>query len=136
MHALNAGACAIPTARCLRSCTRWRASWSARCAPRPASHPRTSLACHGSTRHSDRAQPHEDCRVTEIRPLAYFWGEDAWSIDRAARDYRAALEAGAGGAMDVWRAPTDDDDGGSESAPTDSAGRRRARVLDEIAQRL
>ena len=71
-----------------------------------------------------------------MRPLAYFSGEDAWSIDRAARDYRAALEAGAGSAMDVWRAPTDDDDGGSESAPTDSAGRRRARVLDEIAQRL
>lgn len=74
--------------------------------------------------------------MTETRPLAYFSGEDFWSIERAARDYRTALEAGAGGAMDIWRAPTDDEDAGSEAAPTDSAGRRRARVLDEIAQRL
>lgn len=74
--------------------------------------------------------------MTDIRPLAYFWGEDAWSIERAARDYRAALEAGAGSAMDVWRAPTGDEDADSEVAPSDSAGRRRARVLDEIAQRL
>ena len=74
--------------------------------------------------------------MTESRPLAHFSGEDAWSIDRAARDYRAALEAGAGSAMDVWRAPTGDEDEGSEAAPGDGAGRRRVRVLDEIAQRL
>jgi DNA polymerase III delta subunit len=74
--------------------------------------------------------------VTEMKSLAYFTGEDAWSIERAARDYRAALEAGAGGAMDVWRAPAGDEDADSEAAPTDRAGGRRARVLDEIAQRL
>lgn len=69
--------------------------------------------------------------------LAYFWGEDAWSIDRATRDYRAALEAGAGQPFDVWRAPSDDDEGGSEgSGASDSAGRKKTRATDEIAQHL
>ena len=75
--------------------------------------------------------------ATAAPPLAYFWGEDAWSIERAARDYRAALEAGAGQPFDVWRAGSDDDDGGADaSAASDGAGRKRARVLDEIGQRL
>jgi DNA polymerase III delta subunit len=66
-------------------------------------------------------------------PLAYFYGEDAWSIDRAARDYRAALEAAAGSQFDVWRAPSDDDDAGAES---DGATRKKTRVLDEVAQHV
>ncbi len=76
--------------------------------------------------------------MTDAPPLAWFWGADAWSIERAARDYRAALEAGAGQPFDIWRAPSDDDDsGGGEVAGTsDGAGRKKARVTDEIAQRL
>jgi len=83
-------------------------------------------------------------RVTDTPALAWFWGEDAWSIERAARDYRAALEAGAGQPFDVWRAPSDDDDGSGDSTggasgasgAGDGAGRKKARVTDEIAQHL
>jgi DNA polymerase III delta subunit len=79
--------------------------------------------------------------MTDAPPLAWFWGEDAWSIERAARDYRAALEAGAGQPFDVWRAPSDDDDGGGAGdggaiGASDGGGRKKARVTDEIAQRL
>ncbi len=75
--------------------------------------------------------------ATAAPPLAYFWGEDAWSIDRAARDYRAALEADAGSVFDVWRAPSDDDDGGGDiGAVSDGGSKKKARVLDEIAQHV
>ena len=79
--------------------------------------------------------------ATAAPPLAWFWGEDAWSIERAARDYRAALEAGAGQPFDVWRAPSDDDDGGGgdgagASGASDGAGRKKTRVTEEICQRL
>jgi DNA polymerase III delta subunit len=73
-------------------------------------------------------------------PLAYFWGEDAWSIERAARDYRAALEQSAGQPFDVWRAPSDDDDSGGDgaggAAETGRAANKKTRALDEIAQHL
>ena len=69
-------------------------------------------------------------------PLALFYGEDAWSIDRAARDYRAALEAAAGSQFDVWRAPSDDDDSASEGGVSDGATKKKTRVLDEIAQHV
>jgi DNA polymerase III delta subunit len=78
--------------------------------------------------------------LTDAPPLAFFWGEDAWSIDRAARDYRAALEAGAGQPFDAWRAPSDDDESGGDSggtaSPGDGAGRKKTRALDDIAQHL
>ncbi|MEP7379428.1 MAG: hypothetical protein ABI725_07710, partial [Chloroflexota bacterium] len=69
--------------------------------------------------------------MTSPAPLAYFSGEDAWSIDRAARDYRAALEQAAGSQFDVWRAPSDDDDAGDGGA-SDGATKKKTRVLDEI----
>jgi DNA polymerase III delta subunit len=75
--------------------------------------------------------------AAQTPPLAYFWGEDAWSIERAARDYRAALEAGAGQPFDVWRAGSDDEDAATDvAAASDGAGRKRTRVLDEIGQRV
>ncbi|MEA2677026.1 MAG: hypothetical protein QOJ81_1167, partial [Chloroflexota bacterium] len=79
--------------------------------------------------------------TTSAPPLAYFWGEDAWSIERAARDYRAALEAGAGQPFDVWRAPSGDEEGGDGgdgggAADGGGAGKKKARALDEIAQHL
>ena len=73
--------------------------------------------------------------ATAAPPLAFFWGEDAWSIDRAARDYRAALEAAAGSQFDVWRAPSDDDDGG-DGAVSEGSAKKKTRVLDEIAQHV
>jgi len=64
--------------------------------------------------------------------LGYFWGADAWSIERAASDFRTVLEAQAGQPFDVWRTSGDEDDGSAES----TAGRRRDRVLDGIAEHL
>jgi len=64
--------------------------------------------------------------------LAYFWGEDLWSIERAGRDFRARLEDQAGQPYDVWRTSGDEDDASAEVA----AGRRRDRVLDGIAEHL
>ena len=69
-------------------------------------------------------------------PLAYLWGEDAWSIERATRDYRSALEAGAGLAFDVWRTSGEEDEGTSDGAPGNGAGRKRSRALDQIAEHL
>ncbi len=72
--------------------------------------------------------------------LAYFWGEDAWSIERAARDFRAGLEQAAGQPFDVWRTSGDEDDTAGAGVAGDgaqaTAGRRRDRVLDGIADRL
>jgi len=64
--------------------------------------------------------------------LAYFWGEDAWSIERAGRDFRATLEQQAGQPYDVWRTSGDEDDASAEVA----AGKRRDRVIDGIADHL
>ena len=66
-------------------------------------------------------------------PLAYFWGEDAFGIERAARDCAAHL-APPRSAMEVWRTSLDDDADG-EGAST-SAARRRMRALDDIEQHL
>jgi len=64
--------------------------------------------------------------------LAYFWGEDAWAIERAGRDFRATLEQQAGQPFDVWRTSGDEDDASAELA----AGKRRDRVIDGITERL
>jgi DNA polymerase III delta subunit len=64
--------------------------------------------------------------------LAYFWGEDAWSIERAARDFRKGLEDQAGQMFDVWRTSGDEDDSSAEVA----AGKRRDRAIDGITERL
>jgi DNA polymerase III delta subunit len=76
--------------------------------------------------------------ATAAPPLAYFWGEDAWSIERAARDYRATLEAFAEQPFDVWRAPSDDDEAGSggDAGATEGGSKKKMRALDEIAQHL
>jgi DNA polymerase III delta subunit len=75
--------------------------------------------------------------ATATSPLAFFWGEDAWSIERAARDYRAALEQEAGSQFDLWRAPSDDDDSGGDGAnETGRSANKKTRALDEIGQHL
>lgn len=70
--------------------------------------------------------------MTETPALAYFWGEDAFMIERAARTYAERL-APTDEAMEVWRASLDDDTGEDGSA---SVARRRARALDGIEQHL
>ncbi len=71
--------------------------------------------------------------VTGQSPVAWFWGEDAWSIDRAVTDFGRRRAAEVGEALDTWRAPGEDDGDGAE---TGGAARRRLRVLEEIATRL
>ena len=71
--------------------------------------------------------------MSDTPPLAYFWGEDAFSIERAARAFAERI-APPGEAMEVWRASLDDDSG--EDAATASATRRRAHALDGIEQHL
>ncbi|HKZ91777.1 MAG TPA: DNA polymerase III subunit delta [Candidatus Limnocylindrales bacterium] len=72
--------------------------------------------------------------MTGVPPLAYFWGEDAFSIERAASDLAMRL-APPGERLEMWRASQEDDasDGDAASA---SAARRRARSLDAIEQHL
>ena len=64
--------------------------------------------------------------------LAYFWGEDAWAIERASRDFRSSLEQQAGQPYDIWRTSGEDDDPSAEVA----GGKRRDRVIDGIAEHL
>jgi len=71
--------------------------------------------------------------MSETPPLAYFWGEDAFSIERAARAYASRLSP-PGEAMEVWRASLDDD-AGDEGASASTA-KRRTRALDGIEQHL
>ena len=98
------------------------ADWSARCARLAGITPEDRRASsRGSTR---RSVPRPD--------LAYFWGEDAWSIDARGRDYRAGLEQDAGrrttsGGRAVTRT----------TASAESRGRQAPdRVLDDIAEHL
>ena len=59
--------------------------------------------------------------------LAYIWGDDAWSIDRAARDLAHTWAADDGTPLETWRASLEDDTGESDSA---GSGKRRSRLLD------
>lgn len=65
--------------------------------------------------------------------IAYIWGDDAWSIDRAARDLADAWADADGTPLETWRASMDDDAGESESG---ASGKRRTRLLDDIGMRL
>jgi DNA polymerase III delta subunit len=71
--------------------------------------------------------------MSETPPLAYFWGEDAFMIERAARTYAQRL-ASPDEPMAVWRASLDDDAG--EEGGSASTTKRRARALDGIDQHL
>ena len=66
--------------------------------------------------------------------LGYFWGEDAWSIERAARDFRADLEQRAGQPYEIWRTTGDEDEASAAAEVT--SGKRRDRVIDGIAEHL
>ncbi len=68
-----------------------------------------------------------------MNPVAYLWGDDAWSIDRAARDLAHTWAGDDGVALETWRTSMDDEAGESE---TGSSGKRRARLLDEVGLRI
>jgi len=72
--------------------------------------------------------------VITTPPLAYFWGEDAYGMERAEREYRERL-APADEAMETWRVNLDDDVGETDAA-SGSTARRRTRTLDAIEQHL
>ncbi len=65
--------------------------------------------------------------------LAYLWGEDAWAIDHAAAACATELADVGMPPLTTWRASLDDD---SDDSGAGSVGRRRARLLDEVASRL
>jgi len=74
-----------------------------------------------------------------VPTLAYFWGEDAFGLEHAADLFAAELAADAGQPLDVWRTSAGDDEvggGGDDGGSGSGAGRRRARVLEQIDQRL
>ncbi|MFV2063306.1 MAG: DNA polymerase III subunit delta [Chloroflexota bacterium] len=71
--------------------------------------------------------------MSQTSRLAYFWGEDAFSIERAARDYALRI-APEGETMGTWRASLDDDSGGGDVSA--SVSKRRSRMLDSIEQHL
>jgi DNA polymerase III delta subunit len=66
--------------------------------------------------------------------LAYLWGEDAFGIGQALRDFAAGLAA-TGEPMTTWRADADDEaSDGSDGSGT--SARRRGRTLDEVEEHL
>src|SRR5689334_651458 len=71
-------------------------------------------------------------------PLAYFWGEDAFEIDRAIRAFGKQLSDARGEPMDAWRSPADDDASADTAGEPAGGGaaKRRARVLDEATLRI
>lgn len=79
--------------------------------------------------------------------LAYFWGQDAYGLERAARDLAAQLEAAGGQLIETWRTSADEDDsaagasngagtGGGGTGGLTAAAKRRSRLFEEIEQRL
>jgi DNA polymerase III delta subunit len=73
--------------------------------------------------------------VTSVPPpLAYFWGEDAYGVERAAREYATRL-ASPDESMETWRSSLDDDPSEADSS-SGSTTKRRTRKLDAIEQRL
>lgn len=67
--------------------------------------------------------------------LAYFWGEDAFSMEHAARALSSALSGQAGQPLDAWRVSAEDDETAG-AATADGTARRRARLLEQIEMRL
>jgi DNA polymerase III delta subunit len=61
--------------------------------------------------------------------LAYFWGEDAFGLEQAAKKLASDLAATSGEPAEIWRTGTADD----ESA---SAAAARSKALDRIEQRI
>ncbi len=61
--------------------------------------------------------------------LAYFWGEDAFGLEQAARRLAADISAESGQPAEIWRTGTSDDETGGAAAA-------RARAIERIEQRV
>ena len=70
--------------------------------------------------------------------VAYFFGEDAFTIDQAI--VALARELGGDAPLEIWRVDADEEPSGPVAGErhggTSSGGRRQTRVLDEIEQRI
>ena len=66
--------------------------------------------------------------------LAYFWGQDAYGLERAARELAIEMASAAGQPIETWRTSGEDDEGTSDAG--DGAARKRARLLEQLQQRL
>lgn len=71
--------------------------------------------------------------MSEPAALAYFWGEDAFGIERAVRDF-GAREAPPGETLLTWRTGGEEAADGSEGSTP--AARRRAMTLEAIEQHV
>jgi DNA polymerase III delta subunit len=78
------------------------------------------------------ATPDPPSPATPSPPLAYLWGEDAFSLEQAANRWAQGLLSMLGEPAQIWRAGADDDSDGA----SDGLARRRTRVLDDVEQRL
>jgi DNA polymerase III delta subunit len=67
--------------------------------------------------------------------LAYFWGQDAFSIEQAVAGF-AVQAGGPDMPLEVWRSPVDDDAAESTEAADRAPGKLRDRILDDAASRL
>jgi len=81
------------------------------------------------------AEPRRASRPRPAAPLAYFWGEDAFGIERAVAAF-AASHGQPEVPLEVWRSPADEDAATDAAETGSSAARRRTRVLDEASARL
>ena len=61
--------------------------------------------------------------------LAYFWGEDAFGLEQAARRLAADISAESGQPAEIWRTGTSDDEAGGAAAA-------RARAIERIEERV
>jgi DNA polymerase III delta subunit len=68
--------------------------------------------------------------------LAYFWGEDAYAMEHAARQLASEHAARTGEPLDTWRVSGDDDEPPGSDGPTDAPAKRRSRLLAELELRL
>jgi DNA polymerase III delta subunit len=66
--------------------------------------------------------------------LAYFWGQDSYGLERAGKDLAAQLAASTGLPLETYRTSGEEDD--PTAAAGDGAAKRRARILEQVEQRL
>jgi DNA polymerase III delta subunit len=62
--------------------------------------------------------------------LAYFWGEDSFGLEQAARGLASDLEKSSGQAPDVWRTGTGDEEAAGGAAAA------RTKTIERIEQRI
>ena len=70
-----------------------------------------------------------------VPQLAYFWGEDAFSIELAAEEFAKELASEAGQPLEVWRATAGGEDSADAVAEPGGSAARRQKLLAQIDQR-